>query len=116
MPIKVPALQQYLQDQFGGSFEVLESTVDLSTTAKRVISNNYERMGLTVVNLSANDVFMGLTNTVSTTFGIELIGSGAALLINARDDLALVGHEWYGLTNTSTATLYIQEVVRYLGT
>lgn len=110
-----PALQAYLEAQFGGSFEVKTKTVSVGLTATKVVDHNWERMGLVLVLLGANKVYLAPDSEPTSTHGIELISSGASISMNAHDDLAMVGHEWYGLADTAPSDVYVLEVLRYQG-
>lgn len=108
----VPALQAYIEKLVGGRFEVRDSAVIVNTTTKKVVDHNYERLALTIVNVSGATVYLAPTTTVTGSAGIALLGSGASLTLTARDDLVLVGREWYALAST-LGGIYILEVFRY---
>lgn len=108
-----PALQAYLEQHFGGSFEVKVKTVTVPITPTKIVDHNYERMGLTLVLLGANKVFVSPDDAPSATHGIELISSGASIAETANDDLALVGREHFGIADTAPSDVFVVEIVRY---
>ncbi len=114
MAIKLhPALQEYIERQYGGRFSATPVTVSVGLTASRIVQNNFERVALVLVNLSAGNVYVGLDPTVSPTGGIKLGSNGGLMSLNVKDDLVLVGNSWYAVNDTVVGPLYLVSVVRH---
>ena len=115
MPISKPALQEYLESEFQGAFYVRSKTVAVAATPTIAVPNDFERLGLVIINLSASDLYLAPDPEVSTTSGILLTGSGSSLSLVAHDDLVLVGYGWYALATAAPQSIYTLEVLRYRG-
>lgn len=113
MPSNLPALQQFIQGEIGGSFEVLVKTVTVNTSPTKILSHNYERLSAVVVNLSTSQVTLSTKSNVAPGTGILLTNTSSSLTLKARDDFALVGSDMYGVVSTGSADVYVLEVVRY---
>lgn len=107
------ALAQYLAKEYGGAFTVSPISKTVGTTVVKLVDHNWERMALSVVLLSAGNLYVGFDNTVSSSKGIQLINSGAIMTLDAKTDLALVGHELYAVGDTAGLNVYIIQVNRY---
>ncbi len=110
-----PALQAFLEEQFEGAFYVRKNTVVVAGTPTLLAPNNYERLGLIIINLSTADLYIAPDSGVSTAAGILLTGSGSTASMTARDDLVLVGYDWHALSADPPANVYVLEVIRYRG-
>ena len=77
-------------------------TTDIDTTAKEIWRQDPNRIGLLFVNLSANDVFFNIRPDVSTTNGIQLVGSGDSLVLSWKEDLILPC--WLGTGSPTSIT------------
>lgn len=110
---KLTALEAYLREQFGGRFTVESSTVSIATTLTKAIDNDFERMGLTFINIGANDIHLTPSRDASSSKGVLLGANGGFLSLVAKDDLILVGWSWFAVATTSATDLLIFSVKRY---
>lgn len=108
------AARWWTENQFGGPTRENETNPLIGTTATRVIGNNPDRVGLIIVNLGANDVYIALNNSVSTTNGIKLPAAGGNVTMTVRDDFTLPAREWDGIGNGGTSLLYVLEEIQDL--
>lgn len=110
---KLTALEAYLRERFGGRFTVETSTVSIGTSLTKAIGHDFERMGLTFINTGANDIHLTPDQSASTSVGILLGANGGFLSLTARDDLILVGWDWFAIATTTASNLLIFSVKRY---
>lgn len=115
MPLteKLPALEQFLQEQYGGRFVIQPTTVSIGTTLTKAIGHDYERMGLTFINTGANDIHLTPDQSASTSVGVLLGANGGFLSLTAKDDLILVGWDWFAVATTAATNLLIFSIKRY---
>jgi len=108
-----PALQKFIEQEIGGSFEVRRGVVSVGTSAVKAASHNYERLALVIVNLSTNTITLSPDAGPTAGQGILLLNTGGVMTLTARDDLALVGFDWYAVSGVVGGSVYVVEVVRY---
>lgn len=115
MPLneKLPVLEAYLREQYGGRFLVQPQTVTIDTTLTQAIGNDFERMGLTIINTGANDVHLTPDKSATTSIGVLLGANGGFLSLTAKDDLILVGWSWYAIATTAASQLLLMPIKRY---
>jgi hypothetical protein len=116
MPNGLPALQAFLQEQFEGRFNVTQVTATLTTAQSQILTSNFERMAVVIVNQSGSVVFVNLGQFVNLTTGIQLAPNGGALFMNMRDDLILPGVEMFAWSAIGSATITVLTVFRTAGT
>lgn len=106
------AARRYTDAQLGGPTTDQDSSVICQTTAGIVLQGNPDRVGLLVLNLGNNDVYLALTSAAGTSFGSKLPANGGNFSCNVRDDFTLPSRTFYGLANGGTSALYFLEVIR----
>jgi len=111
-PPFVGAARAFTQLQLGGPCTEQDSQVTATNTAAIFLQGNADRVGLLMINLGANDVYLSLTSSVSTTQGIKLPQSGGNVSMNVRDDFTLPSRTFYGITNAATSAVYVLEIIR----
>ena len=107
------ALQGFLEKEFEGAYYVKTRTVSVGAAATPVVPNDFERLGLVIINLSSSNLYLAPGPDVSPTAAIILTGSGSTASLNARNDLVLVGYGWYAISAVPPANVYTLEVLRY---
>jgi len=70
-----------------------------------------DRVGGTIVNLSANKLYVGPFRNVASTKGFLLAPNGGQLVLDYRDDFLLVGLEWYCIASKANSRVYTQELI-----
>lgn len=107
------SLSQLLEKHFGVSTSNREHTGVSGTAgnAVQIVPNNPKRLGLTIVNMSANNLYIGPRNTVSTVNGIWVFGGGGAVTLSWDSDFDLVSHDWYVISVAGGDAWYAIEIV-----
>lgn len=107
------ALEKVLQDRFGINTHSNENPVVAAFGVAAVIflRNNPDRLAWTLVNLSANPAYVGLTNLVAATNGIYVPANGGALTMNWQEDFQMTGWAWWGITPAGASNIFVIEVV-----
>lgn len=111
--VSTPAALLFTEQELGGPCLEQESYPTATTTGVVAAQGNGERVGLTIMNLSANSVYIGLAGVVTSSTGIFLPGNGGFLTVNVRDDFTLPSRQWTALSVGGTAQLYVLEIIRY---
>jgi len=107
------ALQAFIDSVAGGPCWVKESTASIGVAEGLIVDHNFERMALAIINTSANTLSLKPGKGATTTNGIILNPNGGSLTVNARDDLALVGWEWWGIAGGAASSIIVFEVIRF---
>ena len=110
--VAIGAARQYTQDQLGGPCVENESAPTSTATVSVAVDGNGDRVGLLIVNLGSNVVYIGLSSAVSATNGIELAGSGGLASFDVRDDFTLPSRRWWCISPTGSSQLYVLEINR----
>jgi hypothetical protein len=79
-----------------------------------IITGNADRLGLLLLNLSANTVYVSIDNSVSATNGIRLGANGGSVALNVTDDGMIQTRTWYGLATGAGSSMYILELSRFI--
>lgn len=105
-------IQEIISKQFGAPVQVLQNPLvtQVETTITRLVKNNPNRVGLTIINLGGYPIYLTPTPDPATTKGIYLNSNGGALALNVNEDLILPSYEWYAIAATASAC-YVIEVV-----
>ena len=110
--VAIGAARQYTQDLLGGACVENESSPSANTTVSVAVDGNGDRVGLLIVNLSANIVYIGLSSATSASDGIELAGGGGLAAFNVREDFTLTSRRWYCIAPAGASQLYVLEINR----
>lgn len=76
-----------------------------------ILANNPNRLGAVIVNLSANVVYIGLTNEVSATNGIRLNANGGQASLIWDEDFQMTAWAWWGMATAAASRIYVLENV-----
>jgi|GEM_PF-6001430 len=106
------ALSEYVEKEFGVKTVTKTNPItdSIKTTPTKVLGNNPDRLAAIIINLGDYTVYLSPRNDVSSTKGIKLSKSGGTLILNAKDDLELVGYEWWGIADGGNSTIFVLEV------
>ncbi len=77
----------------------------------KLLSNNPNRVAFVMVNLGANDVYIGFDVETSNTSGILLASAGGGISLNYRYEFDLVASEVHGVATAGASNMYILEIV-----
>lgn len=111
MPRSLAAL---LQDRFGTKgipFTNRLNVASIGTTAVRIFGNDPNRLALIFVNLSANNIFFHLDNTVSLTKGIFCGPNGGGLSYVWDEDFELTSGEQFVIASAVASNYLAYEIV-----
>ena len=111
--IAIGAARQYTEDQLGGPCVENESTPLATTTSSVAIDGNGDRVGLLIINIGAQIVYIALGPNVSAANGIQLAAGGGVASFNVRDDFTLPTRRWYMLSGAATSQMYVLEINRF---
>lgn len=110
------AARVYTEVALGGPCVEQESNPTIGATVATVAPNNPDRVGLTIINLGVNDLFIALNNGVSAANGIKIAASGGNIAMSVRDDFTLPAREWDGICPGGNSSIYVLEEVRQIYT
>ena len=83
----------------------------VGVTATLIARRNPNRIWLTIVNLSANVLYVGPFSDVSTTKGYYLSANGGTLTVDYINDMELSGDDWYAIATGAASPILIVEQV-----
>lgn len=114
MPNLAPsAALLFTQEELGGPCVENESYPVASGNVSSVIMGNGDRVGMVIINLGSNPVYISLNSTVSTTQGILLAANGGLITMTVRDDFTLCSRQFWAVTSANTSQLYVLEIARF---
>ena len=108
------AAAEFLRTRYKGELTEDETSVTLGTTVSTVIRSNPDRLGLLILNLSTNTMYISITNGVSATDGIRLGANGGSLSLNVTDDGMIQTRTWYGVSTGAGSSVYVLELTRFI--
>lgn len=77
--------------------------------AVQIAPNNPRRLALTIVNLSANVCWVGLSNQVGAANGIWLTGNGGSVTLKWDTDFEMTANEWWSVSVAGGDQLHVME-------
>lgn len=110
------ALHEMLEALFGIKSDARENSLlfdpatgfdRVGVAAARILANNPQRVGFQITNLSANIVYVGITNQVSATHGIMLGPAGGIMSVIWDRDFEECSHEWWALASGAASDIYV---------
>ena len=107
------AASLYAETEIYGPVTQADGSVDVGTSATRIVGSNPDRVFLLLVNNSTSDLYVRPGSNPTTTLGIFLAASGGSVEVDVRDDGVLPASEWWGISASGTGTLYYAEMKRY---
>lgn len=107
------SLAKLLADKFGVSTRPQENRIPGPTAAgaQLILPNDPNRLGWTIINLSANVLYLGMSQAVSAANGIILAANGGRASAIWDEDFILVGREWWIFDAAGGSNYYTLEVV-----
>ena len=93
--------------QFGGALNEDERNPSVGVVGEELLGGDPERVLVFVLNLSANTVYVGLRETVSSTNGILLAASGGNVSFNAVEDGTLPTRQLFVVSTAAASQLYV---------
>lgn len=93
--------------QFGGALNEDELNPVVGNVVEELLGGDPERVLIFILNLSANSVWVGLRETVSSTSGILLAASGGNVSFNAVEDGTLPTRQFFTIAASTGSQLYV---------
>jgi len=105
------ALTDMLEALFGVRSYPRENpvTATVGAAAERILSLNPQRVSFQVINLSANSLYIGLSNAVAATEGIYIAPNGGSVSLIWDRDFELVSHDWWAIAGGAGSAVYVLE-------
>ena len=103
----------FTEQELGGPCVENESNPVCGISATSLINGSGDRVGLVIVNLGSNPVYVAMNAGVSSTNGILLAANGGLITMNVRDDFTIPSRQWWGLATGGTSQLYILALERF---
>lgn len=103
-------LKQLIEQQFGVQTDTSIVSVSVGTTAIQLAPNNPNRVGLVIMNLSGNDVYISPFSGVSSTNGLKLATSGGSITLNWQYDLTFCGYGFQAVASGANSSVLVLEV------
>ena len=73
--------------------------------------NHPDRVGMVIVNLSVNILYISPLPTVAAAAGIRIAPNGGAVSMTWDVDFELVSHDWYGIATGAGSAVFISEII-----
>ena len=102
------ALAEYVKRKFGVNTRSYPITDPVSclTTVTRILPNNPDRLGYTLVNLGDTAMYVAWDRDVLASHGIYVAQTGGSFSLAADEDGELVGYELFGIAITSANDIF----------
>lgn len=107
------SLEKLLDAKFGVKTRPLINRMitQAGVTPTIVVPNDPNRLGLTLINLSASAMYLALASDVSATKGIYLAPNGGNISLVWDEDFIMVAWEWWIIAGGAGSALYCLEMV-----
>ncbi len=104
-------LSKLLENLYGVRTSEQENpvTTSIGTAATRLLANNPNRVSVVIFNLSANSIYIGLTNGVSSTNGIYIAPNGGSISLQWDKDFMLTTREFFAIATGAASSVYVLE-------
>lgn len=79
--------------------------------AAQLLANNPNRLAFTLINLSANAMYINLDNAVTATNGIYVGPNGGSISMVWNEDFDMVGWEWWVIAAGAASSLLVVEIL-----
>lgn len=112
-------LADLLRERFKVRTRAVENpkVTSVGLTAVLILSNNPNRLGFTIINLSGNVIYLSLTNEVNATAneerGIRLDNDGGHVSMIWDEDFDMVAWAWWAISTGADSQVYALEVIEY---
>lgn len=104
----------FTEQELGGPCTEIESLIVVPTTPGIVLAGgNGDRVGLIIMNLGGNDIFLSLQGVASSSNGMRITNTGGSVSLTVRDDFTLTSRQWSACTSGSTSLVYVLEIIRF---
>lgn len=106
-------LQEMLNREFGvkTTFRANPLVSSCAITLTKLLSNNPNRLASVLVNLGANDIYIGFDVETSAAKGILLANSGGGINFKWDSEFNLLEAAMYGIAVGGASAIYVLEIV-----
>jgi len=101
------AAYELAAERYKGRLVDDESVSTIGTSETELLGGDPERVTVTIVNLSSNDIYLAFRPGVSAGQGIVIGSGGGALNLNAEDDGILVTRPMYVVAAGASSNVYV---------
>ena len=108
------AAAEFLRERYKGELTEDQTSVTVGTGVSTIIGGNPDRLGLLILNLSSNTLYVSIDNSVSATNGIRLGANGGSVALNVTDDGMIQTRTWYGLATGAGSSVYVLDLTRFI--
>ena len=108
------AAAEFLRERYKGELTEDETSVTVGTGVSTIIGGNPDRLGLLILNLSSNTLYVSIDNSISATNGIRLGANGGSVALNVTDDGMIQTRTWYGLATGAGSSVYVLDLTRFI--
>lgn len=115
-PIRKGAALEFTEIDLGGPVVEQESFPVCQLTVTDIAPGNGDRVGLVIMNLGANPVYISLSPSVGPAAGLLLSANGGLTTMAVRDDFTLPSRAWKMISTGGTSQMYILELIRFSAT
>ena len=113
MPAKLfGAAAEFIEAKYGGATAETVAVEVVGITQSRILRNDPERVFALLVNLSANTIFVGYDQQVSSARGILLASNGGSYQVDVEEDFTVPIRALFGVASAAASNLYVLTVRR----
>jgi len=106
-------LSDLLHERLGIQTRNAESPVGsvVGVASALLLPNNPDRVGLVIVNLSANIIYISPRDPAAAAAGIRLDANGGWRSLIWDEDMELVAHDWYAIATGALSAIFWSEQI-----
>lgn len=108
----IGAAAELARQKYGGPVMETQENPTLGTAITSLVGGDPERVSILIMNLSANQVYLGFRPDVSAANGIHLVDNGGFAVFEANDDGLLPTREIFGIATGAASQLFILQLRR----
>lgn len=97
--------------ELGGIFQPQESTVAVGVATVPAVPYNPNRIGLVVTNNGVTNITLRSQPDVISGVGLLLLGNGATMRLNWRDDGDVVASPFYAVSDVAGGALHVYQMI-----
>jgi len=110
---KIGSVYDLISREYGVDVATEENSASsvIGVSSLIIAPNNPRRLGLTIVNLSANTLYVRPQGAAAATIGIRLDANGGSVTMNFKDDQHLPSLEWQAVATGGGSQIYVAGVL-----
>lgn len=105
------AARRYTEQLLGGPTTEQESNPTVGAAVSQLVAQNPDRVGLLVMNVGTQILYIKTAYDVSSTNGLELSPGGGSVSFNVRDDFTLPAREFAAISPSGNTNVYVLEEI-----